>query len=685
MADTLRSVHFRPAAAAASCPALRLALFLDARCAVAGAAAPLAGRLELRCASARDLRLGEIAVELTAYEEVATPEVTASRCFIAARVLFQGRNLPPSSAVVAVLLDQTSSLSSSSSPPFPARRGTTTFPFTFRIPARAPSSYTAAPFVSLRYVVTACVEFHYQDAVSDTLYKSSEAFILAAAWRNPEVERQARVALRVVNQARPWLSATWLRWMANASDDCPVLLVAEIPSAVATAGDPIPVRIRVTNRTAATTLGLGSAQALCVSLLERCRVYRDLRPDIVVAQTLVAQQTLGSVAGIDEAHEWMVGAGEERNVVVELPVPPSTRSILAARLFAIDHLIVVSVRIGILSRNLAVEMPIVILHPASLARPVVRVKRHGGAAAAAAPPSSQGSSISSHTAVSSPSSSANEVVVAATDGQLAAIIDRELDRALLGVPLVYECSTQKYQVVRRTSRQLSKQAEEVERVLLRSGVELVSQQGGGDEPAGDLDDDGDACSYLGRGSFTDLAVSPSSSPDLGPTRPPQLTTLAMALAAKEASLPPSPMTVDTPARSPDGVPPGMSIPGSARRRPSTDAASLVGSATPPTQHSSSPAKWSMRSGVLSGSPHATTILGVHSSPRDEHTRRPGLRAPAGFNESHDAHTVTTTVIQEQREEEGEGDEADEDDDETESLLGVGLGQPKPRRFRRWRF
>ncbi|KAJ3016377.1 hypothetical protein HKX48_004055 [Thoreauomyces humboldtii] len=121
---------------------LKVNVLLDSTIYVAGG--NLHGRMELVSSSNKSLRLGEIAVELNGFEEVSDKDYARSQAFLAARIVFQGDRMPPSNAVRGP----------ADNGYWQANKGKTTFPFAFRLPVDAPSSYSFQSLASLRYVVT---------------------------------------------------------------------------------------------------------------------------------------------------------------------------------------------------------------------------------------------------------------------------------------------------------------------------------------------------------------------------------------------------------------------------------------------------------------------------------------------------------------------------------------------------
>ncbi|KAL9936474.1 hypothetical protein V8E36_004542 [Tilletia maclaganii] len=133
-------------------PKIRLQLNLGADAFEAGGM--VHGRMEVASLTGRGMRIGEIAVELEAAEELHSRDHSARQTFLYARTLFQGAHLPPSNAVTPHAPITTSSHTHSGTTVWwAARKGKTTFPFSFPVPIRSPSAVQFAGNASLRYVL----------------------------------------------------------------------------------------------------------------------------------------------------------------------------------------------------------------------------------------------------------------------------------------------------------------------------------------------------------------------------------------------------------------------------------------------------------------------------------------------------------------------------------------------------
>jgi len=185
MTNPISNMTFNPHPTHSSrCTKLKISVNFGSTIFVAGGL--LHGRCELICSSAKNLKLGEISVELAGFEgavltfekefpyrapqiliffetliviaflpfvlpssftflEVTERYSCATQSFLSSRIVFQGDRLPPSKAVYGAAEHGFWS----------AKKGKTTFPFLFKLPYDAPSSYVFQNIASLRYVVTA--------------------------------------------------------------------------------------------------------------------------------------------------------------------------------------------------------------------------------------------------------------------------------------------------------------------------------------------------------------------------------------------------------------------------------------------------------------------------------------------------------------------------------------------------
>ncbi|CAG8435711.1 1495_t:CDS:2 [Ambispora gerdemannii] len=331
------NINFKPTTTAISKNSkLKLHVLLDSTIYTAGGT--LNGRLVLTCSTSRSVKLGEISAELTAYEELSTREYTATQSFLSSRLVFQGSNLPPSNAVHGARDENGFWL---------AKKGKTTFPFSFKIPIDAPSSVVFGSVASLRYVVTGVMQLFYNNR-EDTIFKSKEAFVVEA-WdgQNPEYKQ----SVEGMNMKQLWMGGNG-----------PVMLEGTLIETLFTSGGNVSAQVRVRNDTKRRVQGikLGILQKLIILANKNKKEADDTK---VVSET-VAEEWFKN-------KDFLFDCGEDRTTTVNLHVPNTVRTIRNTALFEVTCHIVVSLYLGPFTKDLTVELPASICHSASLQPPPV--------------------------------------------------------------------------------------------------------------------------------------------------------------------------------------------------------------------------------------------------------------------------------------------------------------------------
>ncbi|KAG0243299.1 hypothetical protein BGW41_002484 [Actinomortierella wolfii] len=315
-AMTLLPTNFRPMTMQPSkCSKLKVRIYFDSTIFQAGGT--IFGRMEVTATSSRSLKLGEIAVELAAYE---------------------GPGIPPSNAVYG---------SGDENGFFMARKGKTTFPFAFQLPLDCPSSLIFGATASLRYVVTGLVQIFYHGK-EEMVAKSKEAFVVEA-WDGYNAEH--RMPVRATN-------STKLFWGGAGSLE----LEAVLPETLHSAGGNLSVEIRVRNNTARKVQGirLGVARQL-VMVANKSKAEEN--PHLKIDTTCVSE-TMGTQEFKTSAY--LFDPGEERIMTLNMAIPINARTIRGTALFEVTCSVVVSMLLGPFSGELSVELPVKICHPASL-------------------------------------------------------------------------------------------------------------------------------------------------------------------------------------------------------------------------------------------------------------------------------------------------------------------------------
>ncbi|KAF9581134.1 hypothetical protein BGW38_001964 [Lunasporangiospora selenospora] len=331
------NIAFRPMTAQpAKCSKLKIRIHFDSTIFQAGG--NLFGRMEIIASSSRSLKLGEISVELAAYEEISSRDLTATQSFLSSRLCFQSTDIPPSNAVYGPYDEGGFWM---------AKKGKTTFPFAFQLPLDCPSSLVFGQTASLRYVVTGLVQVFYHGK-EETILKSKEAFVVEA-WDgyNPDYKLPVHAT-----------NSTKLFWGGSGS----LVLEARIAERLHNAGGHLTVDVKVRNNTSRKVQGirLGVARRLeMVSDKAQAERNPGLQIDTVSVSEVIGTQDFKSSS-------FLFDTGEERSTTVNMIIPGNARTIRGTALFEVTCYVVVSVPLGAFSGDLSVEIPVKICHPASL-------------------------------------------------------------------------------------------------------------------------------------------------------------------------------------------------------------------------------------------------------------------------------------------------------------------------------
>ncbi|KAG0336279.1 hypothetical protein BG004_008123 [Podila humilis] len=331
------NIGFKPTAAQpAKCSKLKIRIFFDSTIFQAGG--NLFGRMEITASSSRSLKLGEISVELAAYEEITSRELTATQSFLSSRLSFQGSDIPPSNAVTGPCDEYGF---------WTARKGKTTFPFAFQLPLDCPSSLVFGQTASLRYVVTGLVQVFYHGR-DETILKTKEAFVVEA-WDgyNPEYKLPVRGS-----------NSTKLFWGGGGS----LILDAMLSERLHTTGGNLTVEVKVTNNTSRKVQGIRLGVARRLEMVsDKEKAARN--PGLTIDTTSISE-TIGTQEF--KTSSYLFDTGEERTMTINMIVPSNARTIRGTALFEVTCFVVVSMLLGAFSGELSVEIPVQICHPASL-------------------------------------------------------------------------------------------------------------------------------------------------------------------------------------------------------------------------------------------------------------------------------------------------------------------------------
>ncbi|KAG0205972.1 hypothetical protein BGX28_002522 [Mortierella sp. GBA30] len=310
------NIAFRPMTTQpAKCSKLKIRIYFDSTIFQAGG--NLFGRMEVTATSSRSLKLGEIAVELAAYE---------------------GPNIPPSNAVHGPADEDGFWM---------AKKGKTTFPFAFQLPLDCPSSLVFGQTASLRYVVTGLVQVFYHGK-DETILKSKEAFVVEA-WDgyNPDYKLPVQAS-----------NSTKLFWGGSGS----LVLHAMLSEGLHSAGGNLSVEVKVKNNTSRKVQGIRIGVSRRLEMVsDKAKVEQNPGQSI---DTVCISEVIG--AQEFKSSSYLFDTGEERAMTINMAVPGNARTIRGTALFEVTCFVVVSMLLGAFSGELSVEIPVKICHPASL-------------------------------------------------------------------------------------------------------------------------------------------------------------------------------------------------------------------------------------------------------------------------------------------------------------------------------
>ncbi|KAI8910606.1 hypothetical protein DFJ77DRAFT_101717 [Powellomyces hirtus] len=315
---------------------LKINVLLDSTIYVAGG--NLHGRMELVSSSHRSLKLGEIAVELNGFEEVSDKDYARSQAFLAARIVFQGDRMPPSNAVRGP----------GENGYWQANKGKTTFPFAFRLPADAPSSYSFQNLASLRYVVSGVVQYKH-GGKSDSLFRSKEAFVVES-WSQAH-PRTPDEPIRAKNHRRVWFGGAG-----------EVHIEGTIQKSYFCSGNDVYVELRVRNESRRRVQGIKLSLMRKLLMLKEGTAAKDLVSDTKIVSEIVAEKTF-------KEKDFVFDAGEERANILNIHIPRSVRTCKNTALAEVACRVMLSLNMGTFNKDLVVELPINVCHSASILPP----------------------------------------------------------------------------------------------------------------------------------------------------------------------------------------------------------------------------------------------------------------------------------------------------------------------------
>ncbi|KAI0833809.1 hypothetical protein BC628DRAFT_1414544 [Trametes gibbosa] len=310
--------------------------FADTQFAAGGT---VTGKIELECKAEKGLGIGVIMVELYAIEELTSRDHSATSTFIHSRRLFQGPGLPPSNSVHPY--------PSPGDPPLPsnyyhARRGVTTFLFQFPLPTSSPSSIDfGSGLARVRYEIRASV---------------------GVAWKGEK---------KLVTDQKP-VDVVERYDESNSGIDPEAVIVGEngkiwmqgrVLGGFMVAGQPACIELMVKNHSAKKNSGLSVT-------LTRELYLPNIPP--TQKQPLQLSDTVTSVSF--KGPEYIITPGAEGVANLVVDVPQNARGVKGGRrigdegktaqhLFEVRCIAGVKLAMGIGSKDIHLDLPVIILHP----------------------------------------------------------------------------------------------------------------------------------------------------------------------------------------------------------------------------------------------------------------------------------------------------------------------------------
>ncbi|CBQ73354.1 conserved hypothetical protein [Sporisorium reilianum SRZ2] len=318
-------------------PKVKIDVILSSNVFEAGAA--ISGKVELTCTTSQRLRLGQIAVELEAVEQLTSRDHAATQLFLYNRTMFQGDNLPPCNAVLPA---------APVNGYWTARKGRTSFPFSFRLPSSAPSCVTFAGNASLRYGLKATVQTWYNDEKMIVTARR-EAFVLEK-WAD-QLHPRFREPVEVVGDTRLFMGGNGAVW-----------LEAGITEQLFWGGGQIHIRCGIKNNTKRHLGGIKVALARrLIFPVGSAEGFHD-SPDKLSLEPRITEIVHDQIF---KGREYEFAPHAESVCTVAVDVPRDLRTIRKTRLFEVRTFAFVSLLLGSFAKDLTIEIPIYVAHTAS--------------------------------------------------------------------------------------------------------------------------------------------------------------------------------------------------------------------------------------------------------------------------------------------------------------------------------
>ncbi|KAL6307465.1 hypothetical protein BKA93DRAFT_727408 [Sparassis latifolia] len=324
-------------------PKVRVSLKLAEPLFVAGST--ITGKMEVECKADKGLGIGVIMAELFAIEELTSRDHSATSTFLHPRRLFQGPGLPPSNAVHPH--------PTPGDPPlpchhYPARRGVTTFLFQFSLPESSPSSINfGSSLANVRYEIRASVSVAWKGQKSFVMDK--KLVDVVECFEKDHSRMTVPEGLIVGENGKIWVQG-------------------KVVGGFMVAGQPACIELQVKNHSAKKNTGLAVSLTRQLHLSSLASSQKQL---LQISDTLTSVSFRGA--------EYIIQAGAEGVANLVVDVPKAARGVKGGKrrgndesdsttepLFEVRCIVSVKLSMGIGSKDVRLDLPVMILHPLAL-------------------------------------------------------------------------------------------------------------------------------------------------------------------------------------------------------------------------------------------------------------------------------------------------------------------------------
>ncbi|TFK34549.1 hypothetical protein BDQ12DRAFT_656689 [Crucibulum laeve] len=323
-------------------PKVKVTLLLADQTFVAGA--HVSGKVEMECRADKGLGIGVMMVELFAIQELTSRDHAASTTFLHSRRLFQGPGLPPSNAVQAHPMPGDPQLPDGY---YQARRGRSSFLFRIPVPSSSPASINfGSGQARVRYELRASVGVFWKG--EKRLVVSKQPVEVVEAYQQ-DFERPEPEAVVVGENGKFWMQG-------------------KVVGGLVVAGESACIELQVKNHSSKKNTGL------TLSLL-RTLVLSKKSP--AEKQPLQISDMLTTVPF--RGPEYIIPPGAEGVASLVFDVPSHACGVRGGTydgdeseartshaLFEIKCIVEVKMSMGLTSKDIILDIPVTIAHPAAL-------------------------------------------------------------------------------------------------------------------------------------------------------------------------------------------------------------------------------------------------------------------------------------------------------------------------------